>query len=77
MRKPLHEMLGDADSMARAGRLSTLRQARLECLSELRDVASSLLRSTDTGDIPLIAKARALLDRLEEVGRLEAQEYGR
>jgi hypothetical protein len=72
--KPLPNLNDDA-AMARLGRLSALRSHRADTLHALRDCASRLL-SGQHDDAALIAEARGLLDRLEEIVGLEAREYG-
>jgi hypothetical protein len=67
--------LGDSAAMARLGRLSALRSHRADTLHALRDCASKLL-SGQHDDAALIAEARWLLDRLEEVAQIERREYG-
>lgn len=73
--KPLPD-LSDSAAMAKLGRLSALRSHRADTLHALRDCAARLL-SGQHDDAALIADARGLLDRLEEVARMEAGEYGR
>lgn len=71
--KPLPD-LSDSAAMAKLGRLSALRSHRTDTLHALRDCASKLL-SCQHDEVALIAEARGLLDRLEEVARREAGEY--
>jgi len=73
--KPLPNLNDDA-AMARLGRLSALRSHRADTLHALRDCASKLL-SGQHADAALIAEARGLLDRLEDVAQMERGEYGR
>jgi hypothetical protein len=61
----------DAAAMAKLGRLSALRSARLDVMHALRDVASRLM-SGQSDELKEIAEARLLLDRLEEINGIEA-----
>lgn len=73
--KPLPNLNDDA-AMARLGRLSALRSHRTDTLHALRDCAQRLL-SGQHDDAGLIAEARGLLSRLEEVAGLERTIYGK
>ena len=73
--KPLPD-LDDAAAMAKLGRLSALRSYRADTLHALRDCAQRLL-SGQHDDAGLIAEARDLLARLEEVAGLERTIYGK
>jgi hypothetical protein len=63
--------LDDAAVMARLGRLSALRNARLDALHALRD-SIVRLQGAQCDDLAEIASARACLDRLETVIALES-----
>lgn len=65
MLRPLPN-LDDASAMAKLGRLSALRSARLDAMHELRDVAARLL-SGQSDEAKEIATARVILDRLDEI----------
>lgn len=70
MLRPLPNV-NDAVAMAKLGRLSALRSARLDVMHALRDVASRLM-SGQSDELKEIAEARLLLDRLEEINGIEA-----
>lgn len=70
MLRPLPK-LDDASAMAKLGRLSALRSARLDALHDLRD-AVVRLQGGQSDDLAEIATARACLDRLDEIRGIEA-----
>ena len=65
MLRPLPD-LDDAAAMAKLGRLSAIRNARLDALHEMRD-AFTRLQSANCDDAEEIANLKAALARLEEV----------
>jgi signal transduction histidine kinase len=65
MLRPLPD-LDDAAAMAKLGRLSAIRNARLDALHEMRD-AFTRLQSANSDDAEEIANLKAALARLEEV----------
>lgn len=65
MLRPLPD-LDDAAAMAKLGRLSALRSARLDALHELRDVVTRI-QAGHTDGIEEVQSARAALNRLEEL----------
>lgn len=68
--RPLPD-LGDMHAMARLGRLHTLKAARADVLHAMRDTVSRLLAGASSDEVADCARMRELLDRLEEVNRLE------
>lgn len=65
--------LSDDSAMAKLGRLSALRSARLDAVHELRDCYTQM--QSDLADyLPTIQRARGCLDRLEELANLERQQ---
>ena len=73
MIRPLPKLDDDA-VMARLGRLSALRSARLDALHDLRDAAQCLQSRQDDDAAEYIATCRACLDRLEVLTALEAKQ---
>ncbi|WP_421883197.1 hypothetical protein [Methylibium sp.] len=69
MLRPIPD-LDDAAAMAKLGRLSALRNARLDAAHALRD-AVVRIQSGQADDLAEINLARAALDRLEEVIGIE------
>lgn len=69
MLRPLPN-LDDETVMAKLGRLSALRSARMDAAHDLRDIVSRILSGNDYEDKDLAA-ARACLDRLEEIRGIE------
>ena len=63
--------LTDMHAMALLGRLHALRSARADVLHAMRDTVSRLLAGHSTDEVADCARIRELLDRLEEVNRLE------
>lgn len=59
-------------AMAKLGRLSAIRSAKLDAFASLRDVAAKLMRGDSPDELKDIADARTVLDRIEELNRLEA-----
>lgn len=70
MLRPL-PALDDAQAMARLGRLSALRNARLDACSALRD-AVTRIQSGHADEASEIVAARAALDRLAEIIGMES-----
>ena len=65
--------LSNEAAMAKLGRLSALRSARLDAVHELRDCYTQM--QSDLADyLPTIQRARGCLDRLEELANLERQQ---
>ena len=64
--------LGDDAAMAKLGRLSAIRSARLDAMHDLRDCATQLQRAEIDADeqARVIEAARACLDRIEELQRI-------
>lgn len=67
--RPLPD-LDDATAMAKLGRLSALRNARLDAAHALRD-AVTRIQSGQADDLAEVRMARAALDRLEEIVGIE------
>ena len=59
-------------AMAKLGRLSAIRSAKLDAFSSLRDVAARLMRGDSPDEMKDVTDARTVLDRIEELNRLEA-----
>lgn len=70
MLRPLPN-LDDAAAMARLGRLSALRSARLDALHDLRDACTRIQSGAGSAQEHDIADARACLDRIERINELE------
>lgn len=67
MLRPLPD-LTNAEAMAKLGRLSAIRSARLDALHELRDCVTRLMNVDD--DLEAVKRARQCLNRLDELGKL-------
>jgi len=70
MLRPLPN-LQDTAGMATLGRLSALRNARLDAIHSLRDAVTQL-QGANVPEEDAIRVARAALDRIEEVAKLSA-----
>ena len=64
--------LDDAAAMAKLGRLTAIRSARLDAMHDLRDCATQLQHAEldATYQARVIEAARACLDRIEELQRI-------
>lgn len=71
MLRPLPN-LEDPGAMASLGRLHALRNAKLDAVHVLRD-AVVRLQSGQADDLEEIKAARAALDRINEIKRLESE----
>lgn len=63
--------LDDQEAMARLGRASALRSARLDALHELRDCVT-YLQSNDRDEELYLARASECIERLEQLARIPA-----
>jgi hypothetical protein len=69
MLRPLPD-LDNPQAMAKLGRLSALRSARLDALHELRDIVTRI-QGGQSDVIEDVKAARVVLDRIEELAGIE------
>ena len=75
MLRPLPNLESE-EAMAKLGRLSALRSAKLDALQQLRDAVTGLNSQNHTADRDLvfIGQGREALDRIEQIIELESKQ---
>lgn len=75
MLRPLPNLESE-EAMAKLGRLSALRSAKLDALHQLRDAVTGLNSQNNLvdRDIELIGQGREALDRIEQIINLESKQ---